>query len=203
MLEALLLLFLIYLLIVIVIIIFSKGNRITKSCFEIRNGKNYLIRRCSDINIRDIEYILEGFYYKNETPYYRTIAFKNAATTELVDNRGWYRNTFFDKKTGKYYLRIIDEPISILYLDDSLVDSAKKANLPHLCFDKKNSAYLDFSDQTGLLRDLYWLSPDGKIVSNVPKYMKIQKQFVESNTNYLVSKEEGEKIIRWMKGYDN
>ena len=179
----------------------------SQSCFEIRNGNKYLIRRSSDIDIKDIEYILEGFYYKNETPYYRTIAFKNAATTELVDNRGWYRNTFYNVKTGKYYLRLNkelnEEPISILYLDNSLVDSAKKANLPHLCFDKKNSAYLDFSDQTGLLRDLYLLNPDGKNVIDVPKYMKIQKQFVESNTNYLVSKEEGEKIIRWMKGYDN
>ncbi len=140
--------------------------------------------------------------YHNETPYYRTIALKNVATTELVDNSGWKKLP--DTKTNKYMFGVNNSwYMRPLYLDDSLIESAKKANLPRLKFDENNRAFLDFSDQTGLYDKMSWAKADAYVSFKYSEFSIAQEKFINSDTNALISKEEGDKIVRWMKGYDD
>ncbi len=155
------------------------------------DNKGYLIKRDSGVDVRLEPYYEEIYFYDKKDPYYRTIAFKNVATTELVDNSRWKSGGRY--KTNKYMLVVNNRWWNRrLYLDDSLVESAKSAQIPHLLFDEQyyRRAYcIDLSDYTGLH-------------SQYPTDVRKEEKFIAETTS-LLSKEEGEKIVRWMKGYDN
>lgn len=141
------------------------------------------------MDVRLVPYYKKIYIYDKKDPYYRTIALKNVATTELVDDSGWKLGCC--DKTNKYTLVVNNVWWDArLYLDDSLVESAKSAQIPHLLFDEHKKAYcIDLTDYTGLY-------------SQYPTDVFKEEKFI-AETNSLLSKEEGEKIVRWMKGYDN
>lgn len=173
----------------------------SKEKYFSENG-HCLIKRDPNVDVRLEVYWQKNYVYNNETPYYRTIALKNVATTELVDNRGWKKLP--DTKTNKYMFGVNNLwYMRPLYLDDSLIESAQKANLPRLKFDENNRAFLDFSDQTGLYDKMSWAKFDADVGFKYSEFIMAQEKFINSDTNALISKEEGEKIVRWMKGYDN
>lgn len=164
----------------------KEANQSIEKYFD---NKGYLIKRCSGVAVRLEPYYEQIYFYDKKDPYYRTIAFKNVATTELVDNSRWKSGGRY--KTNKYKLVVNDFwQNTPLYLDNSLVESAKSVQIPHLRFDEHKKTYcIDLSDNTGLY-------------SKYPTDVYKEEKFI-AETNSLLSKEEGEKIVRWMKGYDN
>lgn len=174
--------------------ILKKGKQnveITKTCF---NGK-ILTKRDPHIIVNYYRFIKTD-YIAVGNPHYRTIHYGPISTTKYVGAR----EELVTKPTDNYYLKIIgigeisnneEEELSVLCLDDCLIESAKNANLPHLQITPNNKAFLDFR------RDIRF-KYDDKANSNIIKLYQLEK--VKPYPEHL-SKTEAQAIIDWIKGY--
>lgn len=169
------------------------GNQdldIAKTCF---NGK-ILTKRDPHIIVSYNRFTKDDFTVVGN-PHYRTIHYGPISTTTYVGAR----TKIVTKTTDNYYLTILrefckeKEALSVLCLDDCLIESAKNANLPHLQITPNNKAFLDFR------RDILFEYGD-KANSKIIKLYQLEK--IKPYPEHL-SKTEAQAIINWMKGYDN